>query len=75
MDQLKFSSNIFLDTQTIDEGNLIFWKRHVAIAISSNKIIHSNSFHMSVEIETIQNALNRISKTDGKIIAIKKIIS
>lgn len=75
MDQLKFNSNIFLDTQTIDEGNLIFWKRHVAIAISNNKIIHSNSFHMSVEIETIQNALNRISKTDGKIIAIKKIIS
>ena len=75
MDQLKFNPNIFLDTQIINEGNLIFWKRHVAMAISNNKIIHSNSFHMSVEIETIENALNRISKTDGEIIAIKKINS
>ena len=75
MDQLKFNSNIFLDTQIVNKGDLIFWKRHVAIAISKNEIIHSNSFHMSVEIEKIENAINRISKTDGEIIAIKKINS
>ena len=63
-----------LDVETIEEECLIFWKGHVALTLQNNKLIHSNSYHMSVVIEDINEAIKRISKTDGKIIGLRKVI-
>jgi len=41
-------------------GDLIFWKRHVAIARDAATMIHANAFHMAVAIEPIDQAIARI---------------
>lgn len=72
-EQLLFKSNKLKNTKSIKKGCLIFWKGHVAIAISKNEIIHSNAFHMSVKIEKLNEANKRINKTEGNIIGIRQI--
>jgi hypothetical protein len=71
--QLKLKSNLIKSTQLIQKGSLVFWKGHVAIAISKNEIIHSNSYHMSVQIEALDDAIHRFSKTVGDIIEVKQV--
>ena len=73
-EQLLFNSSKLKYTKSIKKGCLIFWKGHVAIAITENEIIHSNAFHMSVKIEKLSEAINRINKTEGDIIGIKQVV-
>lgn len=44
----------------IGRGSIIFWEGHVAIMIDKKNIIHSNAFHMKVNIETLKDAIKRI---------------
>ena len=74
IDQLNYRCDFLLDVETIEEECLIFWKGHVALTLKNNKLIHSNSYHMSVVIEDINQTIERIFKTDGKIIGLRKII-
>ena len=74
-DQLLFNSKEFKAAKYISKGCLVFWKGHVAIATSSETILHSNSFKMSVIEESITDVLNRLSKEEGKIIGIKQVLS
>jgi len=55
------------------EGDLLFWKGHVAIVLDAEHIIHANAYHMRVDIEPISNAIARIAVTDGPVIAHKRI--
>ena len=59
-DQSTYKCNYLLDSQIIEKECLIFWKGHVAIAISNDTIIHSNSYHMSTRKSRF--AIRRISK-------------
>ena len=72
-EQQFFKSCYINDVSNIEKGCLIFWKGHVAIAISNIEIIHSNIFHMCVKIENIKNALERIEKISGKILSIRHL--
>jgi len=74
IDQLNYKCNFLLDVEKIEDKCLIFWKGHVALTLQNNKLIHSNSYHMSVVIEDIDQTIQRISKTDGKIIGLRKVI-
>ncbi len=73
-DQLNFKSDKVITTSKIQKGSLIFWKGHVAIAIKKNMILHSNAFHMSVQIESLEHAIKRIKKSYGDILGVKKIL-
>lgn len=73
-EQLLFKSNKLKHTNFIKKGCLIFWKGHVAIAITKNKIIHSNAFHMNVAIENLNDAIKRINKKEGNIIGIRQVL-
>ena len=73
-DQQVFSSTNFKDLNNVENLCLIFWKGHVAVALEKNKILHSNAYHMSVIIETLDEAKKRINASYGDIISIKKII-
>ena len=75
IDQVNYTSKQISDTKVIEKGSILFWKGHVAIALSKSKIIHSNAYHMEVKIESLENAIKRISLNSGKIIKIKKIIN
>ena len=73
-DQIEFENKNFFNINKIENNSLIFWKGHVAIAINKNELIHSNAYHMSVKMESIEQAINRIKNLYGKVVGIKKII-
>ncbi|MDC1250366.1 multi-domain protein, partial [Pelagibacteraceae bacterium] len=55
------------------KGNIIFWKGHVAVCISTKKLIHAYGPEKKVLIMGIAETINRIQKT-AKLI-IKKVSS
>ena len=72
-DQQKFNSPSITDISYIEKGSLIFWKGHVAIGISDKKIIHSNIFHMSVKIESFDDANKRLKDICGNVLCIRQL--
>ncbi|CBI75827.1 conserved protein of unknown function [Bartonella clarridgeiae 73] len=50
------------DTDTLERGDLIFWKGHVAIMVDHKNIIHANGYSMDVMIEPLEEAIKRIAK-------------
>ena len=53
------------DGAPLQRGDLIFWKGHVALMVSADRIIHANGGTMSVAYEGLQDALTRI-ETQGE---------
>lgn len=43
-------------------GDLLFWRGHVAMAVSPERIIHANGFHMAVGYEGVAEAIARIGR-------------
>lgn len=54
-------------------GDIVFWYGHVGIMLDAERILHANSFHMQVEIETLAQAIARITPINGKVTAIKRL--
>ena len=54
-------------------GDIVYWPGHVAIMLDSERLIHANSFHMQVEIETLRDALARIAPVAGAVTSIKRL--
>ena len=71
--QNLFKSKFIKNCSSIKKGCLIFWKGHVAIAISETKIIHSNVKDMYVKIENFEKARKRIYKSCGDVLSIRQI--
>lgn len=63
-----------INENEINNGTLIFWKGHVAIAINKSQIIHANAYHMKVIIENLETAKKRIKPIYGDVIGYKKLI-
>lgn len=61
------------DLEGLERGDLIFWKGHVGIMVDGLMLVHANAHHMSVAIETLPEAVERISKTGSEIAAIKRL--
>jgi gamma-D-glutamyl-L-lysine dipeptidyl-peptidase len=58
----------------IRKNDLIFWKGHVAVVISRNKLIHAYGPSKKVLISSIKETIDRIYKTANlKVIGIKRI--
>ncbi len=69
-DQIKF----FKKTKKIKKNNLLFWKGHVAIIISKDKVIHAYGPKRKVIVMKIDETIKRIEKTANlKLLGIKKI--
>jgi len=63
-----------INLKKIKKNDLIFWKGHVAIAISKKKLIHAYGPMKKVVVMPIKKTINRIYKTAGlKVICIKRI--
>ena len=53
-----------LETEdTLEPGDLIFWKGHVAMATGPATIVHANAHHMKVVEEPLERAVERIEAT------------
>jgi cell wall-associated NlpC family hydrolase len=72
-DQVKyFKKNIKLNK--IKKDDIIYWKGHVALAISNKKLIHAYGPMKKTVIMGINEAINRIEKTAKlKVIGIKRV--
>ncbi|MDB5601547.1 MAG: peptidase [Xanthobacteraceae bacterium] len=57
---------------TLQRGDLIFWKGHVAIARDEVSMIHANAFHMAVAIEPIVEAVERIAAGGSRVTSVKR---
>ena len=73
-DQIKyFKKKIKL--KNIRKNDLIFWKGHVAIAVSKQKLIHAYGPLRSTIKNTIKKTIDRIYKTSNlKVIGIRRIV-
>ena len=72
-DQIKyFKKNIKL--KNIKKNDIIFWKGHVAVVLSKNKLIHAYGPMKKTVIMRIDETIRRIQKTANlKVIGIKRI--
>lgn len=50
-----------IDLAGLARGDLIFWKGHVAMATSAERIVHANGHHMLVVEESVDVAVQRIA--------------
>ena len=73
-DQIKYFKNK-VSLKNIKRYDLIFWKGHVALTLSKNKLIHAYGPFKKVIIMPIQTTIKRIEKTASlKVIGIRRII-
>ena len=53
------------EAETLQRGDLVFWKGHVGIMSSDETLLHANAHHMSVAYEPIAEAIARIETSGG----------
>lgn len=64
-----------LKSRTLRRGDLVFWKGHVGVMLSSVLLLHANIHHMAVATEPLEAARKRISANGGgDITAIRRMI-
>jgi cell wall-associated NlpC family hydrolase len=75
MQQAELGETVLVpkDLEGLERGDLIFWKGHVGIMTDGIMFLHANAHHMAVVMETLPEAVDRISKTGSEITAIKRI--
>lgn len=75
MQQIELGETVLVpkDLEGLQRGDLIFWKGHVGIMTDGYMLLHANAHHMAVVMETLPEAVDRISKTGSEITAIKRL--
>jgi hypothetical protein len=58
---------------TLERGDLVFWKGHVAIVRDGSTFVHANGFHMAVAIEPIPQAIARIRAAGSEVMSVRRI--
>jgi cell wall-associated NlpC family hydrolase len=61
------------ETKTLQRGDLIFWKGHVAIVRDAETMVHANAHHMATVIENTRQAIARIKAAGSEVAAIKRL--
>lgn len=56
----------------LQRGDIVFWKGHVAIAVSGDMLLHANAFHMAVALEPFAHAIARIKEAGSNITSIRR---
>ncbi|MEA2928170.1 MAG: hypothetical protein QOG38_598, partial [Hyphomicrobiales bacterium] len=58
---------------TLERGDLVFWKGHVAIVRDESTFVHANAFHMAVAIEPITSAIARIRAAGSDVTSVRRL--
>ncbi len=58
----------------LERGDLIFWKGHVAIAQSSDWLVHASGHQMETVMEPVRHAFERIGQSWGKPTSVKRLV-
>jgi cell wall-associated NlpC family hydrolase len=75
MQEKALGTAVPTDPSTLERGDLIFWKGHVAMVRDRDSLLHANAFHMAVAIEPIAEAVVRIRNAGSEITSIRRIAS
>src|SRR4051812_22130397 len=62
-----------ISTADLQRGDLVFWKGHVGVMQNPTHLLHANGFHMQVASELLVEAVMRIEKIAGPVVAIKRL--
>jgi cell wall-associated NlpC family hydrolase len=59
---------------TLQRGDIVFWKGHVGLMADGKTLLHANAHHMSVAYEPLKDAAARIASAgEGPITARKRL--
>jgi cell wall-associated NlpC family hydrolase len=61
------------EVSSLNRGDLVFWKGHVAIARGEASLLHANAFHMAVAIEPTADAIARIREAGNEVTSVRRI--
>lgn len=59
----------------LQRGDLLFWPGHVGMMVDGMMLLHANAHHMAVTVETLPEALDRITKAGAQLRTIKRLPS
>jgi dipeptidyl peptidase-like protein/NlpC/P60 family protein len=62
-----------LDLSLLRRGDLLFWKGHVAIVRDAETLLHANAFHMSVALESVAEAVDRIRASGAEVTSVRRL--
>ena len=63
-----------INIKNIKKNDIIFWKGHVAVALSKNKLIHAYGPLKKVVVMDIKKTINRIKRTaDLEVTSVRRI--
>ena len=57
---------------TLDRGDIVFWKGHMGVMLDEERLLHANAFHMMTVIEPVEEAIARIEKIAGPVTSVKQ---
>jgi cell wall-associated NlpC family hydrolase len=60
--------------ESLQRGDLVFWRGHVAMVVNDTLLIHANGHTMSVAYEGIREAVGRISAGGGGLVQARQRI-
>ncbi|MEJ8570872.1 C40 family peptidase [Microbaculum marinum] len=61
------------DLASLERGDLLFWKGHVAIARGDATMVHANGHHMDTVIEPIDGANRRIARAGLDVTSVRRL--
>ncbi len=73
MQEQALGRALSLDLSQLRRGDLLFWKRHVAIVRDKASLVHANAFHMAVSFEPIGTAIARIRAAGSEVTSMRRL--
>ena len=61
------------ELSNLRRGDLVFWKGHMGVMLDAARLLHANTFHMAAAIETLADAVARITSIAGAITSVKRL--
>jgi cell wall-associated NlpC family hydrolase len=61
------------DLDSLQRGDLVFWKGHVGIMTDARTLLHANGHHMMAVAEPLKEAVARIAARYGQVTSIRRL--
>jgi cell wall-associated NlpC family hydrolase len=61
------------DLDSLQRGDLVFWKGHVGIMTDAETLLHANGHHMMAVAEPLKEAVARIAALYGQVTSIRRL--
>lgn len=59
--------------ETLQRGDLVFWKGHVGIMLDGERLLHANAHHMLTAIEPLDAAIGRVEAKGAAVTSIRRV--